>query len=223
MTDSEVRVETTLLRGVESPYAVREVALEIGYGQLAGHDHVAEALRDATERRTFSSDALARLRRLVDGVTRERDELDRLIASRLKAGWSLDRIALIDRAILRIAVYELWHEPELSPRVSVSEAVRLAQIFGAPEHVKFVNGVLGKLVPLSPKAQWQAPSEVGVEVADAPPLAGPALPGVAVAPPLAGDWQMEESGELPELDDEGFEPISLVDLVPAPTDANDPS
>jgi|GEM_PF-213691 len=227
--DPTTRVEVAIAKAITSPYAVREVALEIGYGQLAGQDNLAEALRDATERRTFSSDALARLRRLTEGVTRERQTLDQRIAARLKSGWALDRIALIDRAVLRIAIYELWFEPDLSPRVVVSEAVRLAQIFGSPENVRFVNGLLGRIVPESPKANWTPPAEPAVEVATEPEAVSRDVP---IAPPLTGDWALDtestsdQSDLLPAIE---YETATLAGwqvrrtIAPAPDPESEPS
>jgi N utilization substance protein B len=76
------------------------------------------------------------------GVEQHAEQLDEQIASRL-INWDLDRIALIDKLILRIAVWELTNRPQTPVAVVISEAVELAKEFSTDESGKFVNGVLG--------------------------------------------------------------------------------
>jgi transcription antitermination protein NusB len=88
--------------------------------------------RDATE---FS-------RELVDGTVRERAELDELI-ERHASGWSLSRIAPLERNILRVALYELLHRPDVPAEVAIDEAVEAAKELCSVETPGFVNGILG--------------------------------------------------------------------------------
>jgi N utilization substance protein B len=67
--------------------------------------------------------------------------IDPLIADRAEH-WRLSRLALIDRLILRVAVYELRFEPGTPPAVVIDEALELARTFSGEEAVRFVNGVL---------------------------------------------------------------------------------
>lgn len=79
--------------------------------------------------------------RLVSGVAAHREELDAYI-SRFSEHWRLERMAAVDRAILRLAVFELLHCPEVPPKVVVNEAVELGKLFGAENSGAFINGIL---------------------------------------------------------------------------------
>jgi N utilization substance protein B len=81
---------------------------------------------------------------LVAGVEEERDDLDILIGETAK-GWSVDRMAVVDRAILRLAVYELLHRPDTPLAVGIDEAVGAANELSTEDSGRFVNGVLGRI------------------------------------------------------------------------------
>jgi N utilization substance protein B len=82
--------------------------------------------------------------RLLTGVDREREGIDRLLAGHV-TGWSLDRLGILERAILRTAAYELLWEPDVPEAVAIDEAVVLAKRFCSAEAGALVNGVLGSL------------------------------------------------------------------------------
>lgn len=82
---------------------------------------------------------------LVKGVQDRIEELDNLIRE-FAAGWTIDRLAILDRNILRIALFEILHLPEIPHRVSINEAVDLAKNFSTVESGRFVNGILGTFV-----------------------------------------------------------------------------
>jgi N utilization substance protein B len=81
---------------------------------------------------------------LVAGVGSCQAEVDELIG-RYAVDWTVDRMPVIDRSVLRIAVYELLHHPEIPTGVVVSEAVELAKAYSTDESGRFVNGVLGSV------------------------------------------------------------------------------
>jgi transcription antitermination protein NusB len=81
-------------------------------------------------------------RELVEGTERERDSLDALIA-RHAVGWSLERIAPLERNILRVALYELLHRPDVPAEVAIDEAVEAAKELCSADSPGFVNGILG--------------------------------------------------------------------------------
>jgi N utilization substance protein B len=84
-------------------------------------------------------------RDLVEGVADHRDQLDELIGAHAK-GWSVGRMAMLDRAVLRIAVYELLERPDVPTAVVLDEAVELAKGYGSTdESSRFVNGVLSAI------------------------------------------------------------------------------
>jgi len=82
-------------------------------------------------------------RRLVAGVTEHRPELDATIGSHAE-GWRVERMAAVDRTILRLACYELRHG-DVPPSVAIDEAVRAAKELSTEDSGRFVNGVLGKI------------------------------------------------------------------------------
>ena len=82
---------------------------------------------------------------LVRGVLEHRDEIDGRL-SRQTANWRLDRLAAVDRNILRIAMFELLFRRETPPAVAIDEAIEIAKRFGAEDSGRFVNGVLDGFV-----------------------------------------------------------------------------
>lgn len=83
-------------------------------------------------------------RELVAGVRRNRAEIDEAIA-RTAANWSLSRMAATDRAVLRIAAYEILHAG-IPAAVAIDEAIELARRFGTAQSAQFVNGILDAIV-----------------------------------------------------------------------------
>jgi len=83
--------------------------------------------------------------RLINGVSVSLSELDVLIAESAH-NWSIPRMAVIDRNILRIAAYELFHCDDVPPVTAVDEAIELAKSYGDKESGRFVNGVLDSLL-----------------------------------------------------------------------------
>ncbi|ARC56923.1 hypothetical protein AS850_07510 [Frondihabitans sp. 762G35] len=83
-------------------------------------------------------------RDIVQGVIENRPEIDELIET-YSQGWSLQRMPTIDRAILRIGIWELTHNEEIPDAVAISEAVELAQSLSTDDSASFVNGLLARI------------------------------------------------------------------------------
>lgn len=79
-----------------------------------------------------------------EGILERLDEIDRMIGERT-VGWRFERLALIDRNILRLGVYELLYLDEVPPEVAMDEAVELAKKFGTEQARSFVNGILDRI------------------------------------------------------------------------------
>ena len=90
-----------------------------------------------------AADAFAR--ELAHSVADARVELDALVA-RYAPEWPVDQISIVDRNILRIAIFELLYSDTTPVKVAINEAVELAKTFGSDSSGRFVNGVLGTLV-----------------------------------------------------------------------------
>ena len=84
------------------------------------------------------------VRRVVHGTIDKVDEIDQGIG-KVAPEWPVDQIAGIDKAILRVAAYELLYDDDVPPKVVINEAVELGKTFGSDSTSRFVNGVLGTL------------------------------------------------------------------------------
>lgn len=85
---------------------------------------------------------------LVTGVASHLADLDKELASRLKAGWTLERLTLIDKNIMRLGLFEILYHDETPARVALNEAIELAKDFSDETSTKFINGVLTQFVPV---------------------------------------------------------------------------
>jgi len=82
---------------------------------------------------------------VVSGVNKNIEKIDSIILSKLK-NWSMDRIAKIDLAILRLAIYEIMYMDDIPVKVTANEAVELAKLYGNNDSKSFVNGVIAKVI-----------------------------------------------------------------------------
>jgi N utilization substance protein B len=83
-------------------------------------------------------------KQIVMGVVERRQEIDRLIEERSE-NWRLDRMTIIDRNILRIAIFELLYCSEVPPKVTLNEAIDLGKRYGSEESGSFINGILDRI------------------------------------------------------------------------------
>ena len=81
---------------------------------------------------------------LLDGAIANLDDLDGRLKSYARE-WSLERMANVDRNILRLALYEMQYLDEVPVSVSINEAVELAKTYSTPDSGRFINGILGKI------------------------------------------------------------------------------
>jgi len=87
---------------------------------------------------------------LVRGYAAHAEVIDDLL-DEYAEGWTLERMPAVDRAILRIAVYELVYSADVPPAVAVDEAVELAKSLSTDNSPRFINGVLGQILTIAPK------------------------------------------------------------------------
>lgn len=83
---------------------------------------------------------------LVLGVTNNIEQIDKKIVE-YATNWQIERMAVVDRNILRLSCYELIFRSDIPPKVSINEAVELAKKYSSPDAGKFVNGILDKINP----------------------------------------------------------------------------
>jgi len=82
---------------------------------------------------------------IVEGVYLHKPEIDQLIIS-ASANWRLERMSLVDRNVLRIALYEMLYCSDIPPKVSINEAVDLGKAFGSADSGAFINGILDNIL-----------------------------------------------------------------------------
>ncbi len=122
----------------------RELALQVLFHLEFSEDDPAIAFDLICDDFGASEDVRPFSNELVLGVCAHLKEVDSLIAKASK-NWRLERIAKVDRCILRLAVYELLYRDDIPPKVSINEAVDLGKKFGTEESGGFINGILDKI------------------------------------------------------------------------------
>ncbi|MGT2888116.1 transcription antitermination factor NusB [Streptococcus didelphis] len=91
-------------------------------------------------------DIPAFLLNLVNGVKDHKEELDQLITVNLKKGWSLERLTLTDKTMLRLGLYEIKYFEETPDRVALNEIIEIAKKYSDDTSAKFINGLLSQFV-----------------------------------------------------------------------------
>ena len=81
---------------------------------------------------------------LLDGCKENLEAIDELIVS-ASENWALDRMPMVDRALLRLSTYEMRYVEDVPVSVSINEAVNLAKEFGGDDSPRFINGILGRI------------------------------------------------------------------------------
>lgn len=125
----------------------RKRALDILYNADVRQIPFSESLRAEAERAVNEPAREASwlyAREIVDGVIDHADEIDGLI-TQLSKGWTLTRMPLVDRAILRIGVWEILHNDEVPDGVAISEAVEAATALSTDDSAGFINGLLASV------------------------------------------------------------------------------
>jgi transcription antitermination protein NusB len=131
----------------------RELALQVLFQVDLGHTDPDTALFQAFSREQEGDHAPASLlqpdaqyaRDLVQGTWERKEALDELITS-LAVDWTIERMPVIDRNLLRMAIYEIKHQPDVPNSVVADEAVELAKAYSTPDSAKFINGILGNVI-----------------------------------------------------------------------------
>jgi transcription antitermination protein NusB len=115
----------------------RKLALDVLYQHELTGTPVAEILN-----RYRSNPAYEFAETVVSGVVEHRDELDGLISSHAE-DWSIERMPVLDRNLLRMALFEMLHLEDVPSAVAINEAVELAKIYSTEDSSRFINGILG--------------------------------------------------------------------------------
>jgi len=121
-------------------HTAREKALQALFQIDVGGIEPLEAMKNVVN----SEEIDPFIRQLVLGVTDNKEEIDALLRENLEK-WRLERVANVDRSILRLATYEMKYIDEVPANVAIDEAIELAKKFGDEKSGRFINGVLSKV------------------------------------------------------------------------------
>jgi len=129
----------------------RILALQALYEIDSTHHPVGTVLDQRLTEDPLTEEGQAFARELLTGVIQHQVELDELI-QHYAPEWPVDQMAVIDRNVLRIAIYEFFIGKLTPTKVAINEAVELAKLFGSDSAPRFVNGVLGALATPAERA-----------------------------------------------------------------------
>ena len=131
----------------------REAALKALYRLDIGGASPDSVIADMREHEQLEPDLIDYAEKLVRGVFERRQDLDSRLTS-IITGYDYERVAPVDKNVMRIASYELYHEPSIAPAISIDEAIEIARKYSTEESGAFVNGILDRMRKQSPKANW---------------------------------------------------------------------
>jgi len=138
VTPPKIRHDEILQR-----HSAREVALQALYEIDSVHHKPGFVVDERLRENQISGQGATFLRWLISGVVNHQVGIDRLIEE-LAPEWPIDQLAIIDRNILRLALFEIGSQAvDAPPKVVINEAVELAKEFGSDSSPRFINGVLG--------------------------------------------------------------------------------
>lgn len=127
----------------------RELALQFLYGHdLQGHSNAAAEVTEELQcfKQTFETDekALDYGHCIITGLCAHRAEIDQLLTAN-SHNWRLERMSLVDRNILRIAIFEMQFDTGVPPQVAINEALEIAKRYSVADSVGFINGILDSI------------------------------------------------------------------------------
>lgn len=157
---------------IKSRRKAREAALQALYSMEVGGMAYEDAWKTTLSEHKLDGQLADFAKTLIDGVYKEFDAID-IRLEKSMTGWTLDRLAVVDRNVLRIGVYELVFLPAIPPNVTLNEAIEISKKFSTADSGKFVNGVLAGVLKNTPKANWDpatAPAEFEPENEEPEPV-----------------------------------------------------
>ena len=125
----------------------RKRALDILYGADVREESINAALATETSRAladTKRASSWEYARQIVVGITEHGDEIDELIETYAQ-GWTIPRMPAVDRALIRMGIWEILYNEDVPDNVAISEAVELASEFSTDDSASFVNGLLARV------------------------------------------------------------------------------
>jgi len=130
---------------MDTRHAARQIALSSLFSWSFLSQTPAESLEATAETLEIKEFDQSLALSLIDGVVANIVEIDKLIVGSAPE-WPLNKVGKVDLAALRIAIFELYFDDQVPPKVVINEAIELAKEFGGETSSKFVNGVLGTII-----------------------------------------------------------------------------
>ena len=131
------------------PSSIRSKARALAFQALYEADEASHDPRRAIEHwlveEPLIKSAESFARKLIQGVVDKRNSIDSLI-SKYAPNWPVGQISVVDRNILRLAIYEIIGDEDTPPKAAINEAIELCKLFGSESSPKFINGVLGSIM-----------------------------------------------------------------------------
>ena len=119
-------------------------AMQALFAMDINDDFSTDKLEVFMENNNFQGDEVDYINRVVPDILDKLEVVDETIEKNLK-GWTMARLAKVDRQILRVAVYEFLCKDDIPEEVSINEAVEIARLYSSDEAPKFINGILGTI------------------------------------------------------------------------------
>ena len=130
--------------------SARETVLQALYAVEVGQEHEAKALKDILGREKRDEEINEFIVELFEISLKNRDWCENEIKSRLN-NWEFERVAVLDRLLLILAISEIFFIDNIPPKVSIAEAIEIAKQFSTEESSAFINGVLDNIYKSLPK------------------------------------------------------------------------
>ena len=127
----------------------REAVLQALYASAMTGEHSDKILKDILNRRSYESNLIKYITDLFKSAIDNKEWCEDQIKSRLN-NWEFDRVALLDRLLLIVAISEIYFVEDVPPKVSISEAIEIAKIYCNEDSSSFVNGVLDNVYKAMP-------------------------------------------------------------------------
>ena len=137
----------------------REVVMKLLYEREISGEDQEESFRMLEQEFKLNEKDKEYVYDILTGAKLYQQQLDDYI-SKYSRGWNINRIAKVDLAILRLALYEIIHRDDIPPGVSINEAVELAKKYGGHKTSSFINGILGSFIRNENICKVEEPKEV---------------------------------------------------------------
>ena len=141
----------------------RELAMQALFYMDMNDEHSEELLDRFCQNFSPSHRTMSFLLKIVNGVLGARSEIDVLI-ERFSQNWKIQRMSLVDRNVMRIAVYELLYCEDIPPKVSINEAVDVGKKYGSEESGAFINGIIDSVRMAMERGEISAETKSGPDL-----------------------------------------------------------